>query len=615
MSVTIGGTFSGLNVSSIIQSIIAADSIPITNLQTTDTNLTTQSTTLGALGTSLGQLSTVLQTLTPTLISSQSATSSVTTVGSASVDSTAQPGSVALNITQLASATVLDGGSPTGAFPDSKLTAPPAGDTLVGTALNESSVDGQTFTINGKQITLSSTDVLDDGNPNSTSSVIGKINNSGAGVTASYNSTTGAITLSSSSPILLGSAADTSDFLQQAQLFNNGTDSVTSTVGIGRINPDADLATAGLRTTPTTGTFTINGVSINYNSGDTLNTLIGNINSSAAGVTATYDSYEDQMVLTSNQRGPQNITVADGTSNIATALRLTASDSQLQVGQSTLFTVNGNPTVRQSSSNVIDAAELGMTGVTFTATGTGSTEVTVAPDVTDIANAINAFVTQYNTTQQLINTDMSVNPAAAASNSSTSSSTGSSSSSTTSQNGPLATDTNLTFLAPELRQVTSGSVSNTAVVRMLSDLGVDTNANDNTLTQVDTTKLQDALTNHLSDVQALFNDPTVGLTNTVQNVISAYNDSLNGVIVNEQNNISQQITFNQGQINSMQEQMSVEQTNLENEFAALDSIEGDSAGLSGILSTSNGTTSSSSSSSSSSSGSSSSSFGSVGSSS
>ena len=50
------------------------------------------------------------------------------------------------------------------------------------------------------------------------------------------------------------------------------------------------------------------------------------------------------------------------------------------------------------------------------------------------------------------------------------------------QDGPLANDSNLTFLAPELRQVTSSAINNTAVVRMLSDLGVDTNANDNTLT-------------------------------------------------------------------------------------------------------------------------------------
>jgi hypothetical protein len=66
----------------------------------------------------------------------------------------------------------------------------------------------------------------------------------------------------------------------------------------------------------------------------------------------------------------------------------------------------------------------------------------------------------------------------------------------------------------------------------------------------------------------------------------------------------------------MQANIATEQTNLENEFAALDTVEGDNQAISGIL---NGETtgtplsSSGSSSSSSSSGSSSSSFGSVGS--
>ena len=395
MSVTIGGTFSGLNVSSIISSIIAADSIPITNLQTEDTQLQTNSTTLGALGTSLGQLSSVLESLTPNVLASQTATGSNAAVGSATVDSTAQAGSVSVDITQLASSTVLRSGS--GA--NSKLAAPLAGDTSIGTALDESNVDGQVFTINGKQITLSSSDVLDDGNPDSTNSVVGLINNSGAGVTATYDATSGDFSLTSNTspatPIILGASTDTSDFLQQAQLFNNGGSSVTSAIGIGRIDPNADLATAGLATAPTAGTFTINGVPINYHAGDSLNTVISNINLAGAGVNAIYDSYEDQIVLTSTTRGPQNITVADGTSNAASALRLTTSDSTAQQGNATLFTVNGSSTVRQSNSNVINASDLGITGLTFTASGTGQTQITIAPDVTNIAAALNAFVTQY----------------------------------------------------------------------------------------------------------------------------------------------------------------------------------------------------------------------------
>ena len=255
-------------------------------------------------------------------------------------------------------------------------------------------------------------------------------------------------------------------------------------------------------------------------------------------------------------------------------MRLGTSDSSVSLGQPTLFTINGSSTVRQSDSNILTASQMGLTGVNFTATATGDTQLTVAPDVTTIGNAINAFVSAYNSAQSLIATDIYVDP------------TG------TNPNGPLAEDTNLTFLPSELRSITNGSTSSTATIRMLSDLGIDTNATDNTITNVDTTDLQNALTNHLSDVQALFNDPTTGLTNTVQSVLSAYNDSVSGVIVSEQTNNSDQITYNKAKISTMQETLSAQQTALENEFALLDQAEANAQSLSGIL---NGSSSSSSS--------------------
>jgi len=569
MGTTISGTFSGLDVSSIISALIAADSIPITNLQTTDTNLSKKSTALGALSASLGQVSLALQNLgAPQLFKSQVATSSNTAMGSATVDSTAVAGTTDINITQLATTTTLRSGNAGGAYSDSKVAAPPAGSESITSVLDETSVQGQTFSINGTQITLSDSDTLQ--------GVLDKINSSVSGVTASYDSGSGKISLSSGSPIILGSGSDSSDFLKQAELFNNGTGSVTSQIGLGRIDGNTDLSSAGLRTTPTSGTFTVNGVSITYTAGQTMNDLINTINQSGAGVSATYDSYEDQLVLSSTTRGPESITVADGTSNIASALRLTTSDSTLNVGKPTLFTVNGSATVRQSDSNILTADQLGVTGVTFTATATGDTQLTVSPDVTTISNAINAFVTAYNSAQSLIATDMYVNP-----NDST-------------QNGVLAGDTSLTFLASQLRSVTSGSTSATATIRMLSDLGINTNATDNTITDVDSTKLLDALTNHLSDVESLFNNSTTGLTNTVQSTLAVYSDSLSGVIVNEQNDIASQIKYNQAQISTMQEQLTATQTALENEFALLDEAEANAKSLSGILSGSSSSDSSSS---------------------
>jgi hypothetical protein len=89
------------------------------------------------------------------------------------------------------------------------------------------------FTVNGKQVTLATTDSLQQ--------VFDKIATATSNtVTASYDSSVGQptsdkITLGSGSPIILGSATDTSNFLQVAQLFNNGTGSISSTSALGSV--------------------------------------------------------------------------------------------------------------------------------------------------------------------------------------------------------------------------------------------------------------------------------------------------------------------------------------------------------------------------------------------
>ncbi|MFO1511611.1 MAG: hypothetical protein U1F83_01645 [Verrucomicrobiota bacterium] len=71
------------------------------------------------------------------------------------------------------------------------------------------------ITVNGKQITINASDTLQ--------TVFNNIQAAtGGNVTGSYDSATDSITLSSASPIVVGSATDTSNFLQVARLNNNG---------------------------------------------------------------------------------------------------------------------------------------------------------------------------------------------------------------------------------------------------------------------------------------------------------------------------------------------------------------------------------------------------------
>ena len=117
--------------------------------------------------------------------------------------------------------------------------------------------------------------------------------------------------------ITLGSAGDTSNFLNadQAQHGRPGGDRrVASTTRSGAPAPRSRCRTRGSPPRPdATGTFTINGVCLSYDASvDTLNSIVGKINGSAANVTASYDAVSDQITLTSKETGAQSIAVADG---------------------------------------------------------------------------------------------------------------------------------------------------------------------------------------------------------------------------------------------------------------------------------------------------------------
>ena len=75
----------------------------------------------------------------------------------------------------------------------------------------------------------------------------------------------------------------------------------------------------------TAGSFDVNGVTINVAADDTLNTVVGKINSSAAGVTASFDSAGDKVVVTQQTAGSFKSVVLDNdTSGFLAATKLDA---------------------------------------------------------------------------------------------------------------------------------------------------------------------------------------------------------------------------------------------------------------------------------------------------
>ena len=146
---------------------------------------------------------------------------------------------------------------------------------------------------------------------------------------------------------------------------------VTSTTSIGQpIDATVPLASAGFATTPTSGSFSINGVSISVNaSTDTLNTVIANINGSGAGVTASLVG--NQIQLDSNL-GPITIGTHGDTSNFLSVTKLAASPSTFDgVTTWTNISTAGMGTAQTSSSLATARLATGLTAATgsFTING------------------------------------------------------------------------------------------------------------------------------------------------------------------------------------------------------------------------------------------------------
>ncbi len=72
----------------------------------------------------------------------------------------------------------------------------------------------------------------------------------------------------------------------------------------------------------TGGSFTVNGVSISVAATDTLNQVLARITSSAAGVTAVFDTATESVRLTQKTPGPEPIALGNDTSGFLTATKL-----------------------------------------------------------------------------------------------------------------------------------------------------------------------------------------------------------------------------------------------------------------------------------------------------
>lgn len=349
------------------------------------------------------------------------------------------------------------------------------------------------FTINGISLNYDVT-------VQSASAIVGEINtalNSSDGGSAVLNAN-GTVTLTGVTSI--GSGGDSGNLeqvlkLDTAQLVptGGGQFTVTSSSDIAGLNENGILAqsdNAGFATQVSSGTFTINGVQLTINaSTDTLGDVIQQINSSNAGVTASYNAETSSLELTSKAAGPQSILLGAGsdTSNFLKAAGLLANGA-VPAGtttagtQASLSYTNGQGQVVTTYSATNDFTNA-IPGIDLNVSSSGGTTgppwsslytVTVASDPTQAEAAINTFITAYNAVMVELNKDTAAPTVQAGTDASTGTAN-----STSSGGGVLYGNYQISGLRDQLVNLVSGFIpSGSTAYNSLQSVGVllDTNS-------------------------------------------------------------------------------------------------------------------------------------------
>lgn len=398
MQFQLAGLASGFDWQSMIEQLMAAERIPQARLRTEQTENNDKRDALELLGTKLDALNaTVGKFSDNALFNSKSTTYSDDALGiSASAGTSASEGTYEVSVTQLASTSKRTGLSDIGGTIGDANTV--ISNLNLATAITEG-----TFFINGQEITIQETDTLQD--------VFDGISIATSGVvSASYNSIVDKVTLTSSSGELeLGGDSDSSNFLSalkldQIEVVNagGGSTSLNSTGSLGVVDLNSSVATSGISSgSPITGsgTITINGVAISFDAdSESMSTLMSRINESSANVTMTYDSAADQFRIVNRETGALGIPVIDSGNGVMAALGL---DGSASVGQDLQFSLDGGATI-SSRSNTISENDHGITGLTITASETGTQTIGISRDSEKLNEQINTFISAYNDVQDYI---------------------------------------------------------------------------------------------------------------------------------------------------------------------------------------------------------------------
>ncbi len=220
------------------------------------------------------------------------------------------------------------------------------------TSAKFSAVTSGSFNVNGSTISIDrDTDTLQ--------SILAKINDAGAGVTATYDSATDRIQLTAEGEGDIVVDADDTGFLAAAGLSDAVTEHESARDDERVLHSTSQFAAV------TTGSFQLNGRTISVDPAtDSLVTLVARMNSANAGVTVTYDESSDRVVFTPEVEG-ETVTLDNDSSGFLDAAHLPTGVSGAQINPDALFNGTGEDSPGFEDGLSVSAGSFEINGTTI----------------------------------------------------------------------------------------------------------------------------------------------------------------------------------------------------------------------------------------------------------
>jgi flagellar hook-associated protein 2 len=496
---------SGFDVSSLVQQLLANKSGPLQEWQSEQTTLSTQAGLLLGINNNLTNLNTAVQALADPfgVLASVAATSSQPDVLTATAQSSATAGVHQITVTNPATSSV----AYTDPVPNGVLTA--------------GSLSIQVGSGGASSVPITDGETLDQ--------LASDINNASLGVTANV------ITDANGSRLSLLSG--TSGQPGSLTIVPSGAAGTPSYSGTG----DGTISNLTGGPSSVAETFTIAATDATHF------TVIGSVSGAIGTATVGTPFTSDQIGFTISQGGT-DFQAGDTFTVSTTPPPLTF---HATAGTNAALTVDGIPI--SSTSNTVTGV---IPGVTLNLTGIPSAtpvQLTVGPDTTQVTQAINNFVSAYNTVISSINQQYVVDP-------------------TNNTEGPLGSDFSLRSLQSSLLNDVAYSITGNSGVVNLPSLGISLN-NDGTLSinttaTTDGPALADVLATDPGAVQNFFeNASQTGFAQKFQADLRGLTDSVTGILNTDiaQNSAQQQALSTS--ISNLQTQLAAEQQQLTKQYS------------------------------------------------